>query len=85
MRAEKSRCGCYVVLSLSACEGDQRRVCLIEVSVCVLEAEIGKFTVATCANIDHVVQILFNMIVDIAAELHVRVARLFVRGGILYA
>jgi uncharacterized membrane protein len=54
-------------------------------SVCVLKAGIVKLTVATCANIDHVVQILFNMVMDITAELHVRVARLFVRGGILYA
>jgi len=45
----------------------------------------GQLTVAARAHIDHVVQIAFNMVVDVAAELHLSVARLFVRSSSLHA
>ena len=42
------------------------------------------FAFATCSNIDHVVKIAFDMVMNIATEFHLIIARLFVGGGSLH-
>jgi hypothetical protein len=51
----------------------------------VYEECVSDLTIAACADVDHVVQVAFNMIMYIATELHVRIARLFGRGMLWHA
>jgi hypothetical protein len=47
----------------------------------VHEAQVSRLTIAARADVDHVVYIAFNMVMNVATQLNVRVARLFKCGG----